>query len=52
MFDQEFDRFDVRAITPRELAQHLSHARNMLVAATAASLSILGASAFFVSLWL
>lgn len=52
MLDQEIDHFDVRAMTRHELARHAHCARNMLFAASAASLSILGAGAFFLSLLL
>ena len=52
MLDQELDHFDVRAITRHELARHAHYARNMMFAASAASLSILGAGAFFLSLLL
>ncbi|MBL8592301.1 MAG: hypothetical protein JNK01_06420 [Devosia sp.] len=52
MLDQEIDHFDVRAMTRHELARHAHYARNMLFAASAASLSILGAGAFFLSLLL
>lgn len=52
MLDQELDHFDVRAMTQHELARHAHFARNMLFAASAASLSILGAGAFFLSLLL
>jgi len=52
MIDQEFEHFDVRAMTSRELARHADYARNMLFAASAASMSILGAGAFFLSLLL
>lgn len=52
MLDQEFDHFDVRAITRHELARHAHYARNMLFAASIASLTILGAGAFFLSLLL
>ena len=50
MIDSEFEHFDVRAITPHELRRHAYYARNMLFAASAASLAILGAGAFFLSL--
>lgn len=52
MLDQELDHFDVRAITRHELARHVHYARHMLLAAGAASLTILGAGAFFLSLLL
>jgi hypothetical protein len=52
MLDQELDHFDVRAMTRHELARHADFARNMLFAASAASLTILGAGAFFLSLLL
>ena len=52
MLDQEFEHFDVRAMTRYEVARHTDYARNMLFAASAASLTILGAGAFFLSLLL
>jgi hypothetical protein len=52
MIDQEFEHFDVRAITRHELARQLSFARNMLLASAAASMAILGAGAYFISLML
>jgi hypothetical protein len=52
MLDQEFEHFDVRAMTRYEVARHAHYARNMLFAATAATLTILGAGAFFLSLLL
>ena len=52
MLDQEFEHFDVRAITRRELDRNADYTKNMLFAATAASLAILGAGAFFLSLLL
>jgi hypothetical protein len=52
MLDQEFEHFDVRAMTRHELARQVHYARNMLFAASAASLTILGAGAFFLSLLL
>lgn len=52
MIDQELEHFDVRTISPRELARQAEFTKNMLFAATAVSLAILGASAFFLSLWL
>jgi hypothetical protein len=52
MLDQEFEHFDVRAITRHELARRADYARNMLFAASAATLTILGAGAFFLSLLL
>ena len=52
MLDQEFEHFDVRAMTRHEVSRHHDYARNMLFAATAATLTILGAGAFFLSLLL
>lgn len=52
MIDNEIEHFDVRAVTRHELARQLSYARNMLFASAAASLAILGAGAYFLSLWL
>jgi hypothetical protein len=52
MIDMDVARFDVRAVSRSEERQHLSYARNMLIATAAASLSIVGAGAFFISLWL
>lgn len=52
MIDQELEHFDIRAMTRHELARHADHARNMLFAASAASLAIVGAGAFFLSLLL
>ena len=49
MLDQELEHFDVRAMTRHELARHADFARNMLFAASAASLTILGAGAFFLN---
>ena len=52
MIDMDTARFDVRAQSRSEELRQLSYARNMLIATAAASLSIVGASAFFISLWL
>lgn len=52
MIDQEFEHFDIRLMTRREIARHLDFTKNMLFAASAASLAILGAGAFFLSLLL
>lgn len=52
MIDMDVARFDVRALSRHEERQNLSYARNMLVATAAASLAIVGAGAFFLSLWL
>jgi hypothetical protein len=52
MIDMEIARFDVRALSKHEELRHLTYTKNMLFAAAAASLAIIGASAFFVSLWL
>ena len=52
MIDQEFEHFDVRAMTRREFDRHVYFAKNMLIAASAASLTILGAGAFFLSVLL
>jgi len=52
MIDMDVARFDVRALSRSEERQQLSYARNMLIATAAASLSIVGAGAFFISLWL
>lgn len=50
MIDNEFEYFGVRAITSRELHGHVHFAKNMLIAAAAASMTILGAGAFLLSL--
>lgn len=50
MIDREFEHFDVRAITRHELTRQLSFARNMLLASAAASMAILGAGAYFLTL--
>jgi hypothetical protein len=50
--DSDFGHFDVRAITRRELDRHAMHAKTMLIAASAASLAIVAASALFVGFWL
>lgn len=52
MLDQEFEHFDVRAMTRNEVTRHNGYVRDMLFAASAASLAILGAGAFFLSLLL
>lgn len=52
MIDMDVARFDVRALSRAEERQRLSYARNMLLATVAASMSIVGAGAFFLSLWL
>lgn len=52
MINQEFEHFDVRAMTRREFDRHIDFAKNMLFAASAASLAILGAGAFFLGLLL
>ncbi len=52
MIDQEFEHFDVRVMTRREMTQQAVFTKNMLFAATAASLAILGAGAFFLSVLL
>ncbi len=53
MHDHEDDgRFDVNPPTSKEWARQLSYTKNMLFASIAASLSIVGAGAFFLSLWL
>lgn len=51
MIDNEFEHFGVRAITSREVHLHAHFAKNMLIAAAAASLAILGAGAFLLSLF-
>ncbi len=51
MIDNEYEHFDVRAVTPREASRRAYYAKNMLFAATAASLSIVGAGAFFLGLF-
>lgn len=52
MIEQEFGHFDVRQMTRREWDRRLDYTKNMLFAASAASLAIVGAGAFFLSLWL
>jgi len=52
MIDMDVARFDVRAVSRNEERQHLSYTKNMLLATTAASLSIVGFGAFFLSLWI
>lgn len=47
MLDHEFEHFDVRAMTRRELNRQAQYTKNMLFAASAVSLAILGAGAFF-----
>ena len=49
---QDYGRFDVHPMTASEWARQLSYTKNMLFAAIAASLSIVGAGAFFLSFWL
>jgi hypothetical protein len=51
MIDNDYEHFDVRAISPREVNRRADYAKNMLFAATAASLSIVGAGAFFLGLF-
>jgi hypothetical protein len=51
MIDQELGHFDVRAMTPADWDRHRHYIKHMLFAASAASLSIVGAGAFFLSLW-
>jgi hypothetical protein len=50
MIDAEIERFDIRATTRREVERYAAHAKNMLIAASAASLAIVGAGAFLLSL--
>ncbi|MBK8085757.1 MAG: hypothetical protein IPK28_19110 [Devosia sp.] len=52
MIDNEVGRFDVRAMTRREWMRQIDYTKNMLFASAAASLTIVGAGAFFLSLWL
>ena len=52
MTDMDMARFDIRALSHTEERQQLAYARNMLFATAAASLAIVGAGAFFLSLWL
>jgi hypothetical protein len=52
MIDQELDQFDVRLMTARDIARHHDFTKNMLFAASVASLTILGAGAFFLSVLL
>jgi hypothetical protein len=47
MIDQEFEHFDVRTMTRREIDRQIDFTKNMLFAASAVSLAILGAGAFF-----
>ena len=51
MIDPDFGYFGVRAIRVRELSRQASYTKNMLFGAAAASLAIVGAGAFFISLW-
>ncbi|MDB5538457.1 MAG: hypothetical protein JWQ89_184 [Devosia sp.] len=51
MIEQELGHFDVRAMTAYDWDRHNDYIRNMLFAACAASLSIVGAGAFFLSFW-
>ncbi len=52
MMDHELEHFDVRTMTRRELDRHADFTKNMLFAASAVSLAILGAGAFFLSVLL
>ncbi|WP_374622229.1 hypothetical protein [Devosia sp.] len=52
MIDNDAGRFDVRAMTRREWIRQIDYTKNMLFASAAASLTIVGAGAFFLSLWL
>jgi hypothetical protein len=51
MIDMDVARFDVRALSRGEERQRVSYTKNMLLATMAASLAIVGAGAFFLSLW-
>ena len=50
MIDTDIERFDIRATTQREMHRHAVYAKNMLFAASAASLAIVGAGAYLLSL--
>lgn len=51
MDELQTGRLLIRSLTNREMRQQVNFTKNMLFAAIAASLSIVGLSAFFVSLW-
>jgi hypothetical protein len=51
MIDMDVARFDVRALSRTEERRQLSYTKNMLLATAAASFAIVGAGAFFLSLW-
>lgn len=52
MIDMDVARFDVRALSRSEEQRQISYTKNMLLATAAASFAIVGAGAFFLSLWL
>ncbi len=52
MIDSELGQFGVRAMTRHEWIRRIDYTKNMLFASIAASLSIVGAGAYFLSLWL
>lgn len=52
MTDIDVGEFDVRALSRSEELRQLSYTKNMLLATIAASLAIVGAGAFVLSLWL
>ena len=49
MTDIDIERFEVRSLTRWEADRQIDHAKNMLFAAVASSLAILGAAAFFIT---
>ena len=51
MIDSELGYFGVRAMTRGDWARRIEYTKNMLFASVAASLAIVGAGAFFLSLW-
>jgi hypothetical protein len=51
MIDMDVARFDVRTLSRSEEARQISYTKNMLLATVAASFAIVGAGAFFLSLW-
>ncbi len=52
MIDPDLGHFGIRAISVRELSRQAAYTKSMLFGAAAASLAIVGAGAFFVSLWM
>ena len=51
MVDLDVARFGARGLGASEVKRQLSYTQNMLLATAAASFAILGAGAFFLSLW-